>query len=587
MAQALRQLAVALCATGLAAGAAAAQPPPASSSASAPRDTPAPATAAVWSSVLSGQVVDAATGRGVPRASLELRGGRPAGDAGEMSDDEGMFVFRGLPPGRYSLEATKTGYNNARAPESRLGRRVEPLEIGPGQTRDKIILSMVRASAITGRVVDQFGEPAPNTRIWLRHVPNARRRANVVGSSRMYATTNDIGEFRLAPIGPGSYLLVAVSGSDGDAFRPKRTETGGFVAWPAASSLDDAQPLIVEVGQTVSDVELKLYPLQPVRVTGTVLLPDGRPADGASLTIGQMLPGDHGASGGSGTAVQNGVFSIALLPGTYEFRAKSREGDPVESSYGTQIRPRATATQHVTVSETPLENVVIQLAPPRRISGRLVFDGSGRMPPPPMKTARVNVAYVQSRCEFSSSTVNDDGAFSLYASGDRCFVAAGVTGWQVRSLQHAGREVLFEGLSLTDERPLDDLVITLTDRVSKLSATVSNAKGLPAEEFVVVAFPADKARRPTRMTAIPGLSHRLYRAAGPSPSGRTTLDGLFAGEYLIAAFDTSDLGEVPEPDAEWFERLEPVAQRITIKDGDVRTINLKIVEAPPDTSSLR
>jgi hypothetical protein len=155
----------------------------------------------------------------------------------------------------------------------------------------------------------------------------------------------------------------------------------------------------------------------------------------------------------------------------------------------------------------------------------------------------------------------------------------------VRSVQHAGREVLFEGLSLTDERPLDDVVITFTNRVSKLSATVSNAKGLPAEEFVVVAFPADKARRPTRMTAIPGLSHRLYRTAGPSLSGNATLDGLFAGEYLIAAFDTNDLGDVPEPDVEWFERLEPVAQRITIRDGEVRTINLKIVEAPPETPS--
>ena len=582
MYQALRHLAVGLCATGLAAGAAAAQPP--SSSGSAPRDAPAPATATVWSGVLRGQAVDAATGRGVPRAKIELRGGRPSGDAGETTDDDGMFEFRGLPPGRYSLDATKTGYNVARAPEFRLGRRVEPLELGPGQTRDKVILRMVRASAITGRVVDQFGDPAPNTRIWLRYAPSARQRANVVGSPRMSATTNDIGEFRLAPIGPGSYLLVALSGTDWDVLRPTRPQTGGFVAWPAASSLDDAQPLVVDAGQTVSDVELRLYPLQPVRVTGTVLLPDGKPADGASLTIGQMLAFEHGSSGGTGTAVQNGVFSIALLPGTYEFRATSREHDPVETSHGTQIRPRASAIQRVTVSETPLENVVIQLAPPRRISGRLVFDGAGAAPPP-MKTARVNVAYAQSLCEFSSSTVNDDATFSLYASGDRCFVAAGVSGWQVRSVQHAGRDVLFEGLSMTDERPLDDVVITFTDRVSKLSASVSNAKGLPAEEFVVVAFPADKARRPTRMTSIPGLTHRLYRTAGPSLSGNTTLDGLLAGEYLIAAFDTTDLGDVPEPDAEWFERLEPVAQRITIRDGEVRTINLKIVEAPPETPS--
>jgi hypothetical protein len=548
------------------------------------RDAPPPSASTAWTGVLRGQVVDAATGRGIPRAAVELRGGEPRGDAGETTDEDGMFAFRALPPGRFSLEVTKTGYNNGRLPEGRLGRRIEFLELRPGETRDKIIFRLVRASAITGRVVDQFDEPAPNTRVWLRYFPGAREQSSVGVSMTTSAMTNDIGEFRIAPVRPGSYLLVAVSGGDSDAFRPRqRTETGGFVAWPAGQSLDEAQPLIVEVGQTVSNVELRLFPLKPVRVSGVVLLPDGKPADGAMLTVGQMLPSDRGSNGGTGAAVRDGAFSLTLMPGTYEFRARSREGDPVTSAYGQQIRPRASAVTRVTVADTPLEDITIQLAPPRRISGRLVFE-AGLKPPPPVKTARLSVAYVQSRCEFSGSTINDDATFSLDASGDRCFLGAGADGWQVRSITHGGRDVLFEGLSLTDPQPLDDLVVTFTDRLPKLAATVSNPKGLPASEFVVVAFPADKARRPTSQTGIPGLMHRLYRATGPLPSGNTTLDGLFAGDYLIVALDPDQVGELPQPGPEWFERLEPIAQRITITDGDIRTINLKIAELPADPS---
>jgi hypothetical protein len=146
-----------------------------------PRRDAAPLAPTAWTGVISGQVVDAATGRGIPRAAVELRGGQPSGDAAETTDEDGMFVFRELPPGRFSLSVTKTGYNNGRLPEPRLGRRIEFLEPGPGQSRDKIIVRLVRASAITGRVVDQFGEPAPNMRVWLRPFPNMRQRQHVGG----------------------------------------------------------------------------------------------------------------------------------------------------------------------------------------------------------------------------------------------------------------------------------------------------------------------------------------------------------------------------------------------------------------------
>ena len=78
---------------------------------------------------ISGVVIESATGKPLPRVSLELRPYQPPPPPGVaqppgpppsapveearypgITNNDGQFVFRNIPPGRYTLMASRNGY---------------------------------------------------------------------------------------------------------------------------------------------------------------------------------------------------------------------------------------------------------------------------------------------------------------------------------------------------------------------------------------------------------------------------------------------------------------------------------------------
>src|SRR5438552_17748057 len=74
----------------------------------------------------------------------------------------GQFMFQNLEPGQYRLSATRSGYvrmeYGARAP-NRSGLRIT---LNPGQKMTGIVLQVMPAGTISGRVFDRDGEPIAN-----------------------------------------------------------------------------------------------------------------------------------------------------------------------------------------------------------------------------------------------------------------------------------------------------------------------------------------------------------------------------------------------------------------------------------------
>jgi hypothetical protein len=520
------------------------------------------------SGTIKGQVVDAATGRGLPRVSLELSGGQPSGSAGEMSDDDGRFVFRGLPPGQYSLAATKTGFETQRLPETRRGRRVRFLDLNAGGTIENANLALYRNGAITGRVLDRFGEPVQHARVSLmRFARSGGAPQQLSGATR--AQTNDIGEFRLAPVPAGRFLLVAEA--DVQPFHSPHLppQKGGFVAYPQAPSIDQAQPIVIERGQEVRDLELQLFPTRIARVSGVILDSTGAPAKNAHISVGFFALGEPRSYGGMTTEARDGRFEVTLAPGSYNLRA----------STGTRGAPTAdtlsSASLRLTVTGEPIEGLTLQLGAPRTLAGRLQFVSS-RLPPQTPTTARVFVDSSGGECEAGQATVNLDFTFSVQVSGDRCLVSASASGrWFVRSIMQGSDEVMFDGVRLGDRRSVDDVVVTLSDNITHAAALVADAKGQPAEEFVVVVFPAEKARRP--VSRYGNWNHSVTREVGPGRGvGGAPLDGLLPGDYFIVAVNP-DAYDAGDPS---YDELEPYAQRITIVEGDRRVVTLKVTDVP-------
>ena len=70
------------------------------------------------------------------------------------------------------------------------------------------------------------------------------------------------------------------------------------------------------------------------------------------------------------------------------------------------------------------------------------------------------------------------------------------------------------------------------------------------------------------------LGSRRVQTARPSSDGRFKVTGLPAGEYFVCAVTMVDRTEVYDP--AFLSQLTGVSFKITIKDGEKKTVDLKL-----------
>jgi hypothetical protein len=111
-------------------------------------------------------------------------------------------------------------------------------------------------------------------------------------------------------------------------------------------------------------------------------------------------------------------------------------------------------------------------------------------------------------------------------------------------------------------------VVTLSDKTTHLRGGITDVSGTPDSEADVIVFPADSK---TWRDGIFGL--RRVRLAAGSRAGTYLFDSLPAGDYYIAAVDTRLTNGWK--DAAFLDRLTSSALRVTLADGEDKTIALK------------
>src|SRR5215813_800174 len=110
-----------------------------------------------------------------------------------FSDAQGRFSSVPLPQGRYRLTVTKAGY--ALTSVARLDSLSPDVEV-----------RLPRSSAIAGRVLDEFGEPAPG--VSMRLLTRSPDRTKV-GVQVKATSTDDLGEYRFGGLAAGAYVVSA------------------------------------------------------------------------------------------------------------------------------------------------------------------------------------------------------------------------------------------------------------------------------------------------------------------------------------------------------------------------------------------
>ena len=521
-----------------------------------PRDNAQPAKPGT--ATIRGRVLAADTGQPLRKAQVRV--------AGEMrenrlatTDADGKYEFKLLPAGRYNISASKGSYVGLQYGQQRPFEPGKPLEILDGQTVEKVDFALPRGGVITGRILDEFGEPLADAQVAAQRYQNMGGRRRLVPAGRP-ATTNDIGEFRLFAIPPGQYYLSAALrnfGMMGDT-----DDRSGYAPtyFPGTANMAEAQKVTIGLGQTVSDINMALMPTRTARITGTAVDLQGRPFVGVVMA---MPRGDSMMMmfGPPGQIKPDGSFSInGLAPGTYMLQTQG--GGPDGDSASTEV----------TVSGDDVDGIRLVASKPSKAAGRIIVDAAAAQA---LRPSALRVVVQPAVFDMpmmggmpGPAVVNDDLTFELKTRPGRMKVALGgpPAGWTIRAVRYRGIDVSDSGIEFRANEDITDIEVELTNRVTDLSGLVTNGRGAAVKDYSVVVFAQDR----DKWTA----NSRYLRTGRPDQDGRFKITGLPPGEYHIVAIDYVDPNEWTEPD--YLERVRSKATSVTIGEGETKSVDLKI-----------
>jgi hypothetical protein len=160
--------------------------------------------------LLMGVIVDGVTAQPAANAQVTLGGATSTvNNTTILTDAEGRFVFLDLPPGTYTVTASKAGYSDGAYGRRRPGGQEQTLSL-PGADRiGDLKIAIWKHGAITGTIRDEAGEPMVDLPVRVL-LP-----AFVAGKLKLtpgaVARTDDRGLYRIGSLAPGDYVVVVPS----------------------------------------------------------------------------------------------------------------------------------------------------------------------------------------------------------------------------------------------------------------------------------------------------------------------------------------------------------------------------------------
>lgn len=225
------------------------------------------------------------------------------------TDAAGAFAFRGVSAGLWDVIVTQPGLRLARA---------TGLELAPGQRLEGVQLVADAGLSVSGRVLDEAGQPLAGVRVHAFEPPSLMSfGANFDRELRRPALSGEDGAFRCAGLEPGKVRLAA--------------EAEGH------------QRLVLDAAAGDEGLELRLVPL--ASLSGIVIaLGDGEPVPAFSVGLvpseGVISAGDWfgtGAEEGMRRVVRpqrftrraDGTFTVGGIgPGTYDVTVEAKGYGP-------------------------------------------------------------------------------------------------------------------------------------------------------------------------------------------------------------------------------------------------------------------
>jgi hypothetical protein len=170
-----------------------------------PRDSTAQP---VGTATVSGAVLSDDAGRPVRNVRVAMTGSTLRAGKSATTDDQGRFSFTDLPAGQFTLTASKAGFVTVVYGQKKPNRPGTPVQIVDGQNIQNLTMRIPRGGVITGRVLDEVGDPTTGTqvRVMRYDMRSGVKQLVQAGSDQ----TDDRGMYRVYGLPPGDYVVASV-----------------------------------------------------------------------------------------------------------------------------------------------------------------------------------------------------------------------------------------------------------------------------------------------------------------------------------------------------------------------------------------
>jgi hypothetical protein len=333
---------------------------------------------------------------------------------------------------------------------------------------------------------------------------------------------------------------------------------------PGVPTVSQASKIIVTEGGESTGVDVTVRPVITANIDVTVTA--SRPV--GDIQLHHFLVDEQLQLFAKTTKMTGANTMLEVIPGRYRLLASADVMSPTDNV------ARLWSTLDVEADTLLPATANMVLEPGANVSGRIVFEGKE----PNRQNAGAVLVRVAALPGFRASPVEGESTLTV-ATGEftiqgvmpgRYAILAGGSNsqprtlWTLKAAVVGGRDVLDEPFDLSAGEEIDDVKLTVTDRISELSGKVTDAADKPGQDWVLV-FSTDKKYW--------WSGSRRVRMIRPDGDGRYVLPGLPAGTYVVTLIAN------PMAPNEWTTRLPALAGtgvRVTIAEGERKGQDLRV-----------
>jgi carboxypeptidase family protein len=513
-------------------------------------------------------VVTTASGQPIHRAQVVLSSQAAGGGQRFASTDAlGRFEFRDLLAARYRLVASKPGYVTMPFGASSPHDVGAVIELRDRQAVQKLTVKLPAGGVISGRVVDEFGDPILDATVQAVRYEYSKGPGTLaaVGRPRL---TDDRGQFRLFGLPPGRYyvsatLRRALARDDDLQDEPDRFAPAYY---PGTSDVLQARPVSVSAAQEVIGIDFPLAPVQIARVSGIVTDSHGIAVVGATVRLARNRGLRDPVAGRTARTRKDGSFSIPdVPPGDFRLEAqgKGSDGDTEFGSTG------------VSINGSDLGGITVATNKGSVVRGLVRLDGTS---PPSFSPAGVTVTARAPFEEPGSKTggptarIGPDWSFRLTTLyGARLIRLTGIRDpWSLKAVLLNGKDITDTGAFFESGGESAALEIVLTDRSASVTGTATDAQGAPLKDYIALVFADD--------SSLWGPYSRFVQYARGDDVRGFRMTGLPPGRYRARVFEFLPHNEWN--DLDFLEQSRQGASPFTVTDSGSVKLALKLAPAP-------